>query len=127
MAEIKEGMQIRVEVPDGGRPGIPVKTVSWGPLTGDVREYHRQQTSGQPGRFMFGTVLSIYQGEPAKVTPVLGKDGKPIIADDGEPLMRVIRPAKLIALVRWDGRRYRTSVLPTEILVDSSVRPVRPA
>jgi len=119
MAEIKEGMQIRVEVPDGGRPGIPVKTVSWGPLTGDVREYHRQQTSGQPGRFMFGTVLSIYQGEPAKVTPVLGKDG--------EPLMRVIRPAKLIALVRWNGRRYRTSVLPTEILVDSSVRPVRPA
>src|SRR3989338_11572513 len=107
MAEIKEGMQIKVEVPYGGRPGIPVKTVNWGPLTGDVREYHRQQTSGQPGRFMFGTVLGIYQGEPAEVKPVLGKDGEPIIDADGKPLMRVIRPAKLIALVRWDGRRYR--------------------
>lgn len=98
MAEIAEGMLVRVAVPTQGYH-VPIETVSSGPR---VRYYHREKISKRPGRFMFGTVESVMTIEREQVDPKTEK---------------VIQPAKRVALVRWAGRRFRTSTLPIEMLI----------
>jgi hypothetical protein len=89
---IAKGTPVRVEVPTQGR-GIPITTASHGPLA-VVRVHHRQKKSQRPGQFLFGVVL-----------------GGPYEEYKGQD------PANQKYLIRWDGKRFRTSFLPGKLLM----------
>lgn len=94
MTSISQGTMVRVEVPTRGG-GIPIVTTSVHPRRG-VLTYHREKTSSQPGRFLFGTVT----GGPFEEF------------DDQDPEEKDQK-----FLVQWTGGRHRTSILPAKLLI----------
>jgi hypothetical protein len=94
MAEtISEEVLVKVKIPTRDK-GIPIKTTSLGPLLGDVRTCHRTKTSRRTGRFLFGSII-----------------GGPYKEFEGQ------KPQNRRCLIRWAGRRHRTSLLPIELLM----------
>ena len=97
MAKIILGMLVRVGAGVGLR--VPITTVNR-----EGRIYQRERLLS-PGHFLFGSVEGIYVEEKKKIDLETGV---------------TIKPAKEVALVRWDGSGYRTSILPVEILTPAA-------
>lgn len=73
-----------------------------------------------PGRPIFGTVEGIYEIKREKWEPVRDEDGNLTYDEDDNVVKELAEPAKLEALIEWDGPRYRTSMLPLEMLTPAN-------
>lgn len=80
-----------------------------------VRVYNRTKNV-RSGHFLFGEVTGLYETQ-REVRGVVFKEGKPVLDKGGNPKTQVKEPAKYLALIRWAGKKYRTSFLPTERLI----------
>ena len=105
MANIKLGILVKV----GDGRVILINTMVDGP--GGLKLYHREKTVHK-GHFFFGTVEAVYEVE---------KEVKRKVVDEfGLLVTEVVRPPEYTALVRWAGPKYRTSILPVEMLIPAN-------
>lgn len=104
-------MLVRVGTDEDKEIRVPITTYNQ-----EGRKYNRVKTL-RPHRFLFGTVERICAEEKEVIKPVLNEEGEVVVDGDGNIVTKVVKPAKLVALVRWAGPKYRTSILPVETLI----------
>lgn len=104
------GVGILVRV--GGGIKIPITTANREGRTYEHEKYLKA------GRFLFGTTRGLYEVQREIREPVLDEETHEPVVDDvtGDPIENIVQPAKYVALVQWAGPKYRTSMLPIEVL-----------
>ena len=98
---IEKGILVKVE-------GMVVHVTTMNPAG-----FYERDKNVPAGRPIFGTVMGIYKESHEVTEPVWEADDRGNLVNVGQ---RIIQPVKFVALVRWDGPKYRTSILPLEKL-----------